>query len=46
MAASGKRLGASNFTLPEINILLDCIEDKLPIGHDEWELVADVHIIS
>ena len=43
MATSRKRLGASNFSQQEVDTMLDCIEQKLPIGSDEWESVAEAH---
>ena len=46
MAAQGKRQGKPNFSLAEINILLDSVEAILPIGSDEWELVASEHNAS
>lgn len=43
MANTGKRLGASNFSQKEVDMMLNCIEDKLPIGSDEWENVDEMH---
>ena len=40
MANAGKRAVASNFSLQGVDLMLNSIEDKLPIGSDEWESMA------
>ena len=43
MANAGKRAGASNFSRQEADMMLNSIEDELPIGSDEWKSVAEMH---
>ena len=36
----GKRSGTKNWTKTEINLLLDCIDELLPVGKEMWEQLA------
>ena len=39
----GKRKRGDGFSRDEIDYMLDCIAELLPIGMDEWELVERKH---
>ncbi|KAI5991705.1 hypothetical protein F5J12DRAFT_727258, partial [Pisolithus orientalis] len=32
--------GAGNYTMSDMNMLLDCIEEELPLGQQGWQVVA------
>ena len=38
-----KNQGYSNYSSTEVKSFLDVLEDKLPIGPDQWQEVADLH---
>jgi hypothetical protein len=43
-AAGGTaRRGVTNYSSDETNALMQCIRRVLPIGNDQWELVAELH---
>jgi len=41
-----KSTRGGNFSRDEIDALLDCVEDVLPIGLDEWARVEQRHLVS
>ena len=38
---SGRGLGSKNYTSIEVAALLDCVESVLPLGYQEWSIVAN-----
>jgi hypothetical protein len=41
----GRRVGRSNYTVDELNILLESVRHILPISGREWEEVVTRHIL-
>ncbi len=42
-ATARSRGGVKNYSNDELSSLLECIRRVLPIGNDQWELVAELH---
>ena len=38
-----KNQGYTNYSSTEVKAFLDVLEEKLPIGPDQWQEVADIH---
>mmetsp|Transcript_4212 Transcript_4212/g.9181 ORF Transcript_4212/g.9181 Transcript_4212/m.9181 type:complete len:115 (+) Transcript_4212:1167-1511(+) len=38
-----KNPGYTNYSTTEVKSFLDVLEEKLPIGPDQWQEVADIH---
>ena len=45
MPKPNKPVRSVNFTRDEIDALLDCIEEVLPIGMDEWQRAENQHVL-
>ena len=43
---TGRRAGVGNYGKVELHSLLDVLEEKLPIGPDQWADVADTHVAN
>ena len=40
----GRKLGSKKWNLREINILLDSVANVLPVGREQWEMVASGYL--
>jgi hypothetical protein len=38
--------GVKNYSDNEVSMMLQCIHSVLPIGNNQWELVAELHGIQ
>lgn len=42
----GRRPGAGNYSKAELSLLLDVLEEKLPIGPDQWADIVNTHVAN